>query len=345
MIHSVGTPRKEGIRAFVEELSTRTIARPTPGATSGTPTKGVKSEVKPKTPNDQPVATAAQEQIPQRQAAVPDAKAEAPIHEVDPNWSSFTFLSEGIFYPKDVQVSIQPLKGTTLAKFSRARKEAKLRYTVEGIASTLQGISAFDLTPADFYFVMYWQRVNSLPKTPMLITGYCTDEKHNYAVHVGTPDAEDPENPDKVVKLDESTLRTERVLQATTLETQYLVAPDFSDLAVAAKYQLDVERMIDVVELSEYLVEKDATEEFSYAAAYAAFLSPFREDGTRMSLVDRVPIVEQMSAEDITELDEYIRRVTSYGVSEYATINCKECGAPIRVKLSIDALSFFPGLR
>lgn len=329
MIRSVGTPRREGVKAFVEELSTRTVQRPVPGATPGVPSSsGAAPEVK--TPTAQNLS----------------AQAAPPVHEVDPAWSSFTFLSEGVFYPKDVPVSVKPLLGTTLAKFSRAHKEAKLRYTVEGLSTTLQGISAFDLTPADFYFAMYWHRVNSLPKTPMLITGYCTDEKHNYAVHVGIPDAEDPDHPDKVVKLAEDTLRNERVLNATTLETKFLdLKSGLSDLAVVSKYKLDVERMADVVELSEYLVEKDASEEFSYVAAYAAFLSSFNEDGSRLSLVDRVPTIEQMSAEDIHELDEYIRRVTSYGVSEYATINCKECGAPIRVKISIDALSFFPSLR
>jgi hypothetical protein len=50
-----------------------------------------------------------------------------------------------------------------------------------------------------------------------------------------------------------------------------------------------------------------------------------------------------MDPEDINVLDEYIAAVTAYGVSEFANIRCKECGALTKVKLSFDALSFLPG--
>jgi len=214
------------------------------------------------------------------------------------------------------------------------------------MSATLEpGVSAFDLTPADFYFLMYWQRVNSFTKTPQIITATCTDPKH-----VAKVDAKE---------LPDTSLKIEQFLNSTTLDTKYADILDLSEFQTRlAGYDLHVETMRDVVEMTEKLIdlaeaEAEATEgtpgtrtekeddsetsEYGWLATRAAFLNP------SISLDERCKIIGDMAAEDVAELDKYSLAVTDYGVEEYATIKCKECGASKRVKISFDALTFLPG--
>jgi hypothetical protein len=266
--------------------------------------------------------------------------------ELDPAFVSINLPSGFKFYGGQQSLSSRTLLASHQAKFSRAAKEQKLRYSVEAIGATLEeGWSAFDLTPGDFYFLMYWQRVNSYSKNPMIITAYCDNEAHNEKVYLGH-EVPDPDNPEKtkLVKLDEQTLMNEVMVNNTSLDTKYLEQLDTSDLDVAKKFRLDVERMRDIVEVTEYLSDKDGDipEEELFLLQYTSFLA--RVPGQE-TLRERMDIVSQMTPDDLVGLDEYIKRVTDYGVSEYSIIKCKECGASMRVKISFDALTFLPSNR
>jgi hypothetical protein len=323
-------------RPIVEELGTQQFEFPRERGTRP-------DALPPQTP------PAARTQSPLTPTAPPSAPAskvnEKTYAETDPNFFSI-HLPSGFMFNDFDSLSCRTLMAAHQAKFSRANKEQKLRYSVEAISATLEpGLSAFDLTPADFYFLMYWQKVNSFSKNPMLITAYCDDVDHNHAVHIGieVPDEDDPENPEKtkLVKKDEDTLRTEVVLSNTTLDVKYLEGLDVSDLDVVRKYDLHVETMRDIVEVTEYIEENTVSEEDLFMLQYAVLLR--RKEGLN-TVKERLKFAtENFDTNDTAELETYIKRVTAYGVSEYANIKCKECGASQRVKISFDALTFLPG--
>lgn len=259
--------------------------------------------------------------------------------ETNPDYVSISLPSRFNFYTNK-EIATRTLLAAHQAKFSRAHKENKYRYTVEAISACLEpGVSAFDLTPGDFYFLMYWQRVQSFSKTPMLITAFCQNEDHNHSVYIG--DETDIEGVLTLVKKDEDTLRNEQLVNMTTLDTKYLDNFVMPDLEVTKKFPVHVETMRWVVDSTEFLQDvDDITEEQLFLLQYAGFLSYGPE---RQTVLERLAIAGTMTPDDLAEMDKYIEAVTDYGVSEYANLKCKECSASIKVRVPFDALTFLPG--
>ena len=263
-----------------------------------------------------------------------------PISETNPDVDSVDLPSLGQFYGH-TSVSVSPVKGRTVAKFHRAYLEQKLRFTVEAISSTLEGVSAFTLTPGDFYYLMYWHKARNIKNNSSLVTGFCQDPNHVKQVNAGT------KAPD--------TLKIEQLLTRSTLEVKNLPVIDtqkWRDLL--PDYQLGVETMQDVVDSSEAVqamideattengvdLLKDRSTEFIWLAERAGYVIPQGDD---KSFSAKLKLIEEMDPSDISILDEYIKEVTNYGVSEFANLRCKDCSALTRVKLSFDALCFLPG--
>lgn len=297
----------------------------------------------------------------ERKGIDPDAHAAVRTQaESDPNYQTIGVPSQFKFYPFKT-LTISPLKGIHQAKMSRAAKERKMRYVVEAISSTLgEGVSGFDLTPQDFYFLLYWHRLQSFPKNPQMIPYTCTNKEH---VRRTILKEDHPEH------LDPITLDISTIMNETTLKTEYLEELDLSRWAdLIAKYDLHVETMRDIVEFDELQEEEayytqendgglgeagttatvdseDVTEsdesfdEVDWLKTRSVFL---RRGPGRNTILERNEIVKQMSADEIFELDAYIELVTNYGVSEHTVLRCKECSASHRVNLSVDALTFLP---
>lgn len=268
--------------------------------------------------------------------------------EVDPDYHDIGLPSKFQLYPFK-SLSLRTLQGIHISKFHRAHKESSLRPVVEAISSTLEpGVSAFDLMPADFYFLMYWQRVNSMPKTPMLVELNCENEAHQDEVVYGVKDPETGEflrdEEGKIIKKHVDTLRIVETLTNTTLSIKDLEPIDFTPFKeLHAKYGLGYETMKDVVATLEHIAEsEDGEPDYTFLASRAAFLAttPGRE-----SLAARIKIVETMEPDELTLLQAYMSKVTDFGVAESAVIRCKECGASTRVNISFDALTFLPGGR
>ena len=290
--------------------------------------------------------------------------------EIDPNYQSIGLPSEFRLYDFK-QLTVSNLKGVHQAKLSRAAKERKMRYVVEAISSTLgEGVSAFDLTPQDFYFLMYWHRLQSFPKNPQMIPFTCTAKDHIRRTILRTDHPE---------YLSPDTLDISTILTDTSLKTEYLQTLDLSKWAdLDAKYQLGVETMRDIVEFSElqeeeayykeesnenpsYEEENDSGEEDLGSEGTTASLkeetsdedftevewlqerSVFLKRGPgRNTILERNEIIKDFSSDEIFELEKYIEAVSAYGVAESTTLKCKACGASHRVKLSVDALTFLP---
>lgn len=262
--------------------------------------------------------------------------------ERDPSVFTIELPSNGFFYEKKLE--LRHIKGRHQAKFSRAAKEGNLSYLLDALSSTMVSRSAYDLTPGDFYFVMYWQRISSYPKNPMMVTWECSDPKHLAATRL-------PETDKNFKSLD--SLRIESLVDNTTLETRYLDELDLSPFEeLDQKYSLGFETMRGLAEWAEFQdnklrIDKEAKkpihkseielEELQWYCARALFLLPIEG---RYTIEERMEVIRDMPPDDISELEKYMEAVTSYGVKEFVPMKCKECGAHHRVPISVDALSF-----
>lgn len=324
--------------------------RPTPQSSSS-PKGPVVTEMSTQTislrrPNSgSPVVQQIQQPQPQpNQNATPVASVSTKSYaEENPDYTSIELPSRFQFYTFKT-LSARTLKGSHQAKLNRAYTQNRLRFVVEAMSATLEpSVSAFDLTPADFYFLMYWQKVNSFTKSPQIITVQCTE-----ASHLAKVQSKD---------LPVESLRIEQFLNSTTLDTKICDRLDLEALRIGLEaYPIGVETMRDVVEMTETMIDmaeeesetkvegdtpvtdnSDSVSEYGWLASRASFL-----DGG-LPLEARLKIVGDMSVEETSLLEQYMQTVTNYGVEEFAAIRCKECGASKRVRISFDALTFLPG--
>lgn len=264
-------------------------------------------------------------------------QAEKPVEELDSGYVSIDLPSQFRFYPFKT-LSIRTLKALDQAKLYQAATQNVLRMTVEAISATLgNGVSAFDLTPQDFYYLMYWQRVNSTLKNPLIVTANCTDPQHNEDVLLGRLN----EETQKREPVDEKTLQMKVTVNKTTLETKnldYVPETDFKWPSIEG-LDLYVETMQDIVDAAENLVDLDNLSQVQWLGGYAAFL---RKQSAEDTLIKRMERVQELTMDQISDLDDYIKATTSYGVSESAKIKCMECGALNEVVIPFDARTFFP---
>lgn len=253
-----------------------------------------------------------------------------------------------LFYPFDT-LSLRPLRLSEAKKIFQAQATKSMRLLVEAISSCLQpGVSAFDLTEGDFYFLMYWLRIQSFKKSPYELSFTCSDYGHVSQVI----DGEKPQ----------ATL-----FNTVTLHSLGDLNINFADVAVVdpqvaliqETYDLSVypRTMRSVVE-EEELVKKDPAGKTitdadgspapidaadSWTAQYASILSPFvygKHLHERMSHFDSLG---DQSLDLLVDLDKFLE-LSSHGVQEQVSVACKECGAKVDVSVSINAHAFFPSV-
>lgn len=245
--------------------------------------------------------------------------------------------------------AIRPLKLQEAKKLFQAHSRNSLRIMCDAISSCLQpDRSAFQLTQPDFNFCLYWLRMNSYKKSPYEVGFACTDMAHIERV--------------VAKQVDKSTLYNKaKVHDTSELD---VIFPDIQKIddqinIVKAEYGIDLypTLMSDIVELSELKsldtegnpildAEGDPippSDDVLWTAKYASVLSPFIHGRTlqeRMAFFDSLDCGPDL----LGELDFFIQ-ISKYGVQERVKVACVECGAKMDIKLSINALTFFPAIQ
>lgn len=258
--------------------------------------------------------------------------------------------SKFIFYPQDItSLSIRPLRIPEAKKIFQGQTLKSMRIMVEAVSACLQpGLSAFDLTRGDYYYLLYWLRIQSFKKSPYTLTAVCTSYDHI----------------EKVVneELSRDSLIIEQIVHK--VGELNVTSPDFNKVEeqiqlIRAEYGLDCypPLMRDIVDIDE-LDQKDEqgntlsddqgnplppSKDVLWTAKYASVLSPFKHGRTlqeRMAIFDSLDLGPDL----LGDLD-YLIKLFDHGVQERASVACKECGAKMDVSVSINALSFFPAVQ
>jgi hypothetical protein len=174
----------------------------------------------------------------------------------------------------------------------------------------------------------------------MIVTASCTNAQHNEDVLLGKWD----DTLQKRVPLSEKTLEMRVTVNKTTLETKdldYVPETDFRWESIE-HLDLHVETMRDIVDAAENLADLENLSETEWLAGYAAFLNRRDADDTLMKRMERI---RDLTMDQVSDLDEYIKATTSYGVSESTKVKCMECGASNEVVIPFDAHTFLPKLQ
>lgn len=242
--------------------------------------------------------------------------------------------SQFFFYPfKDISVGSIRIKHQ--AKFARAAKEESTLITCETVSSLLgDGISALDLTIPDFFWILYWLRLNNFAKNPLTHKAVCSNPAHVLAVRNGEKPA------DSLVTID---IVNKSSIKETKLDVEklqkFLDEADVSELT-AGGFCLSAPTMRDTVELEDKWLGRDGFDEKEFLADMASCIR--RLDGTlpHASLEERMEFIGELSPDSAEVLSTFREIVQSYGVEEKIATRCKGCNAVVETEISITAFDF-----
>lgn len=323
----VGGPQQRATRSLEEQARAANAAprraSPRPSAAN------IESNVLPAA-----AAVAAAYQVPRTEVVLPAAGEAVPSPGLPPATSEneaivLALPSNYVFYPfKDVYA--RAFKGRNLAKLSRAATEKSTLHLVEAVSSVLSSSCgrenlAFDLTMPDFYYVLYWLRLNSFTRVSYIHRYSCDSEMHVQQIMEGKLSVDSLRNAVTIKKADLLVRKLDVMVDVP--EIQY---PGVILWPCTMREALEIsedERVID-------------DEEFSWAAGLGIYLR--RTDGKAMTLDERVAIVNDMSPDDVHALTEYDKLMTSYGIEETIAVQCSACGCKRRSVITLQAHDFFP---
>lgn len=278
-----------------------------------------------------------QEQIEQSPVLLSSLEASVAQHpptqsESNANFFPLDLPSKFLFY-RFKGTSVSAIRGKHQAKFASAAKRKDTRLSVEAVTSLLgDGVSAAELTVPDFFFVLYWLRLNSSSSSPMRVRAPCSNPTHVLEV---------AENQKPLESLYTTTLINSTRLKQSEIDpsvvAEFLQRPEVLLLREAG-FNLTAPRMQDSVELEEKWVGKPEYDEVEFLAEFAGSIAPI--DGTVLSLEERIAIVGEFETPILSLLRDWQAIVQSYGVEESVTFKCKECGANIDTEVSISASDF-----
>ena len=247
----------------------------------------------------------------------------------------------------------------------RAKASGSHRHLVNALGQTIS-VDVYDLTVGDFWYLMYWHRINSYKRTPFNVTWTCTEEQHvarTQSEMQGEAEFMAPSTLENQMVISNSNLKEIAVdpVKYTEVAQQLLaeygiratpqLVRDFVDileteeedqLRQQAKQQklgkVDVENDDELMNLLYQLQEEVATIEVRmYGYRYAAIVS--REHGE--TLEDRDAFLDTLDPEVDQMLEQFLQ-VSDHGVKETFKVTCAGCGASKEIKSSLDALSFLP---
>ena len=300
--------------------------------------------------------------IPKPLDQVPNVKPGFTAAIADPESMSLDLPSRFSYYAfKDFYA--QPFRTKHIAKLQKAHREQSLLPVVEAVASVCfttdprfagQPI-AFDLSLPDFFFVLYWLRLNSFTKSNYVHTTKCDNEEHIKRVQYTL-------NMDEIIQqftnnqiseeefarikaqavpassLDISQIVTNTDLRINELET--LPDPEIYHFSESSQMYLRPPTMRDVIEFAEApeMANPETRAEYVFLGGLASHIQHCE---LRLSLADRIQIVGEAAADDIALIKGFEKALGDYGVEEKIKVQCKECGAVRETKLSIAAHSFF----
>ncbi|QBQ74636.1 hypothetical protein BcepSauron_256 [Burkholderia phage BcepSauron] len=257
-----------------------------------------------------------------------------------------------------------PFRAKHLSKLQKAHREQSLLAMVEAVSAVCYTTSpeyagrpmAFELTLPDFFFVLYWLRLNSFTKSNYVHNTVCEDKGHvkrvSYTLNArefdeqvarGDMTAEERAQI-AALALPPESLKLSQIITQTNMKVRELETkpdPAVYCLADAPELIMRPPTMRDVLEFAESPEMKDPEQrsEFSFLAQLATHI---QHTAGYLTLRQRLDIVGECSADQVSLIKDFENQLKDYGVEERVRIQCKECGAVSETKLSLAAHSFFP---
>ena len=270
--------------------------------------------------------------------------------------------SGAIFYQYE-SISVRRFSVIDLKKICKAQATKSFRTLVEVINSTIDR-SAFELTPGDFWFLMYWHRINSYISAPLQVEYHCVDPKHIQRIIDGELERESLQG---TATLTNTKLRTQKIKSEQAIADKIThVQNTYDGLLVYPA------RMIDILEGEDMMVRLSGLEQIDDVAeelntnklASINIAKRAIENADEAWFNDYSSVLHPQYGKNLQEKREYFNKIVEdkgygfeliqdikgfmsiieHGVIESIKCKCEVCGAKVETDVSTEALTFFPNL-
>jgi hypothetical protein len=211
-----------------------------------------------------------------------------------------------------------------------AQDNSGSRLLVEAIGATLSQ-DVMKLTVGDFWFLMYWHRLNSYKRNPFVVTFHCYAEDHHTQVNEGKLA---PETLKNQVTIEQSSLKL------ITLDQSFKTRCDEFEQQTGLRFTPEL--VEDWLYIEENRDELSPQQEF--LIRYASRLE--QNDVQGHTLKERCDFLlnkPDLEIGVLHEMEDRLIGAADHGVEETITTECGVCHAPIQQKLVVGALNFLPG--
>lgn len=261
---------------------------------------------------------------------------DAQLQEVlkDPRYSDIGALpSQNRGYPWKT-LYIRPFG---LAEFKLVSKAAMLKDMSHMIRAVDLVITqdAAELTIGDFYYVMMWLRIHSLPKTPLVVTWECTAQvlRHKETGQIIYND-ENFQTPDDLTlyeTVDCDRMNTES-LHMVNLEIISLddVPEDGTPDPFALPAGFDFPRAKHIQSIREALNDPETT-----------LMVPAAQWVAGNTLVDKFKRLEQADGMELFATGQALVDRMDHGLRETTTLCCANCRVKVPFEVDVNPMSFF----
>lgn len=252
------------------------------------------------------------------------------LADTDSRYVSIGVPSNFMFYEYDT-MSIRPFTLEELKKISKSYIDQNLSHLVEAVNACIDR-SVYDMTIGDFWSLLYWERINSYKRYPYVVKGTCTDPAHLKDVKMKQLEAKTLELSDVLTS---ANLTVRDIPEARSLEIESFVEK-FADSTSVFLYPTTVSDLLELAENPELAS--------SISIKYATHLN--RAYGKTLAERDAYLASSPLSKDldSLTDIEDFIA-LCDHGVNEVFSVKCTGCGKSTDIELSIDALSFFPGIQ
>ena len=256
-------------------------------------------------------------------------KDEITAYSKDSNFHDLgTLPSLGIPYPEyeDMKVYIRPFRLPELKLLSRAAELNEVEHLLRAVDNVIT-VPAKRLTIGDFFYVMLWLRLHSMPKSPYVVEWKCTQP---YFVHKET--RKYLTYKDEVWPTLEELRRDYENSPCDTENTSIIHQADVQIITLDEGFKLP--QGFDYPRMSCYADRAAALKD-----PEIALLAPAIQWLAGETWEQKMAIAE-INPDAIGEALDINKKV-SHGISETVTFDCYRCRYSHSTKLELNALSFF----
>jgi hypothetical protein len=240
-------------------------------------------------------------------------------NEIDNRFSDIGALPSG-FVPYDFDdLLIRPFTIRELRLVSRAAQTGQYTNLLRAVDQCTD-IDAYQLTIGDFYYVLLWLRVNSYPKTPLLVNWHCTDMVSINDEGGITTD------PDEAVGTQVCDTHNSELVHMSTVD---IIKLDKDSPEIDPRLDYPRAHLLDDIQ---EMLKNPELMQLVRAIQYV-------KEGNTMQ-----EKLEALEREDDLELFDDAMGATEkhkHGIRETVYLKCRRCGGRHRHVLKIDPLTFF----